>query len=383
MTHTFNIDHNTIRLIVSSNGKKFKKSTGLSIDLALWNQKAKSLRAKCKDEKVYKKLNHIHIRMLEAEDKDMAPMDAINYGLTGKVSVSTSELKRRMRPTFWEYFDDWGRRESSSKRQRALAVRKIAGLMGRNDDWEDIDSAYWLRLMRKLEDMGYSVNYRWNIGTRLKVAMHEGFKMKYHSNTDFQEFRCKKEKTESIALTPDEIELIWNYKPRTELYRKCRDLFLIGYYTGSRFSDYSRLTKDNINNGMVEFYQQKTDDKVVIPASPRLIALLKRNRGIAPKVEPVVFNRYIKTIAKEAGICGVVQLSKAKRKPDGSATYRWEMVSSHTARRSLITNLYLSGVSAKDCMSISGHKSLSSFQTYLCISLEDSIVRLKDNPVFK
>ena len=104
--------------------------------------------------------------MLEAEDKDMTPMDAINYGLTGKVSVSTSELKRRMRPTFWEYFDDWGRRESSSKRQRALAVRKIAGLMGRNDDWEDIDSAYWLRLMRKLEDMGYSVNYRWNIGTR-------------------------------------------------------------------------------------------------------------------------------------------------------------------------------------------------------------------------
>lgn len=383
MTHTFNTDHNTIRLIVSADGKKFKKSTGLSIEPALWNQKAKSLRAKCKDEKVFKELNLIHIRMQEAEDKNMSAEDAINYALTGKAQVSAQEKKRKMRPTFWEYFDQWGKRESSSKRQRGLAVRVIARLMGKKDDWEDIDSAYWFRLQKKMEDEGFSVNYRWNIGARLKVAMHEGFKMKYHANTDFQEFRSKKVQTEAIALSPDEIEQLWNYKTKNEMYSKCRDLFLIGYYTGARFSDYSRLTKNNIRNGMVEFYQQKTDEKVVIPASPRLIELLERNGGIAPQVVQVVFNRDIKKVAKDAGIGGVVQLSKAKRKDDGSETYRWEMVSSHTARRSLITNLYKSGVSAKDCMSISGHKSLSSFERYLKISQEQSINKLKDNPLFK
>lgn len=383
MTHTFNTDHNTIRLIVSSDGKKFKKSTGLSIEPALWNQKAKSLRAKCKDEKVYKELNLIHIRMQEAEDKDMSPADAITFALTGKKTENKAEKIKKTRPTFWEYFELWGKRESSSKRQRGLAVRTVARLMGKKDDWEDIDSAYWFRLQKKMEDEGFSVNYRWNIGARLKVAMHEGFKMKYHNNTDFQEFRSKKEQTEAIALTPDEIELLWNYVPKSDMYAKCRDLFLIGYYTGARFSDYSRLTKDNINNGMVEFYQQKTDDKVVIPASPRLIQLLDRNGGIAPQVVHVVFNRNIKNVAKDAGIDGVVQLSKAKRKADGSATHRWEMVSSHTARRSLITNLYKSGVSAKDCMAISGHKSLSSFERYLKISHEQSINTLKDNPLFK
>ena len=159
--------------------------------------------------------------------------------------------------------------------------------------------------------------------------------------------------------------------------------FLIGYYTGSRFSDYSRLTRDNIKDGMVEFFQQKTDDKVVIPASPRLVEILERNGGIAPQVNQVVFNRYIKIIAKEAGITGVVQLSKAKRKEDGSATYRWELVSSHTARRSLLTNLYQSGVSAKDCMTISGHKSLSSFERYLKVSQEQSVDKLKKNAIFQ
>lgn len=382
MTHTFNLDHNSIRLIVSAGGKKFKKATGLSIEPALWNQKAKSLRAKCKDEKVYKALNIIHIRMLEAGDRNMTPEEAIDYALFSHSGVS-SKREKKIRPTFWEYFEEWGKRESSSKRQRALTVRKVAMLMGKKEDWEDIDSAYWYRLNQKMEKAGYSVNYRWNIGARLKVAMHEGFQLKYHKNTDFQEFRAKKEQTEAIALTTEEIELLWNYEPRTEMYRQCRDLFLIGYYTGARFSDYSRLSRDNISNGMVEFYQQKTDDKVVIPASPRLVELLERNGGIAPQVNHVVFNRNIKQVAKEAGICGVVQLSKNKRKADGTATYRWEMVSSHTARRSLITNLYQSGVSAKDCMSISGHKSLSSFERYLKISQEQSINKLKSNAIFQ
>ena len=381
MTHTFNLDHSSIRLIVSVGGKKFKKATGLSIEPALWNQKAKSLRAKCRDEKVYKALNLIHIRMQEAEDKNMAPADAIEYALTAN-PVSAKPVNKT-RPSFWEYFELWGKRPSSSMRQRKLAVRKVAELMGKKEDWEDIDSAYFFKLKRKLEDSGYSVNYVWNICSRLKVVLHEGFKLKYHSSMDFHEFRAKKEQGEAIALTTEEIEMLWNYQPKTEMYRQCRDLFLIGYYTGSRFSDYSRLTRDNISNGMVEFYQQKTDDKVVIPASPRLVELLERNGGVAPQVGHVVFNRNIKLVAKEAGINGVVQLSKNKRKADGSATYRWEMVSSHTARRSLITNLYQSGVSAKDCMAISGHKTLSSFEAYLKISQEQSINKLKGNAIFQ
>ncbi len=379
MTHTFNLDHGTIRIIVSADGKKYKKSTGLSIDPALWNQKAKSLRAKCKDAKVYDALRKIDIRAQEAEGKDMKPQEVIDYALAGE--VKKKELAKR--PTFWEYAEEWGNRPSSSQRQRKLAMRVIARLMGKREDWEDIDTAYFLKLQKKMEKEGFSVNYRWNISARLKVVMHEGFQMKYHRNTDFQEFRAKKEQTEAIALTPDEIELLWNYEPRTEMYRQCRDLFLIGYYTGSRFSDYSRLTKDNLHDGMIEFFQEKTDDKVVIPASPRLVELLERNGGIAPQVNHVVFNRYIKNVAKEAGIDGVVQLSKNKRKADGSATYRWEMVSSHTARRSLITNLYKSGVSAKDCMAISGHKSLSSFERYLKISQEQSINKLKENVIFQ
>ena len=51
---------------------------------------------------------------------------------------------------------------------------------------------------------------------------------------------------------------------------------------------------------------------------------------------------------------------------------KYELVSSHTARRSYITNLYMEGrLSTEQIRSISGHSSEDSFKRYLCHNLED------------
>lgn len=380
MQHTFTLHKNSIRISATHAGKQYRRATGLTIDPTLWDSSAKLLRAKCKDRRVLPSLLTIHSRLTEKEataktEEDV--LDAIDYAL-GNEPTSRGAV-----PTFWEYFDEWGKRPSSSQRQRALATRVVARFMGRKENWNDIDSSYWFRLQRKMEDAGLSVNYRWNIGSRLKVVMHEGYKLKYHTNQDFREFQSKKEQTEAIALSPEEIELLWKYEPKNELYGKVRDLALIGYYSAARFSDYSRLSIDNIRDGKLEFVQQKTEDRVLIPASPRLVELLNRNGGEAPKVHQVIFNRYIKTVAKDSGIDGVVELSKSRQKPDGKPTYRWEMVQSHTFRRSALTALYLSGVPVRDCMFVSGHKSISAFERYLRIGKEQAADRLADADFFK
>ena len=381
MQHTFILHKNSVRISATNNGKQYRRATGLVTDPALWDSKAKSIKARCKDRRIIRDLLTIHSRLTEKEVSartEADVLDALEYAVTG----SQTKVSRGV-PTFWEYFEDWGNRPSSSQRQRALAVRVIARLMGRKDNWDGIDSAYWFRLQRKMEDEGYSVNYRWNIGARLKVAMHEGYKLKYHDNQDFREFQSRKEQTEAIALTPAEIEMLWGYQPRNELYGKVRDLALIGYYSAARFSDYSRLTSDNIRDGKLEFVQKKTNDKVIIPASPRLVFLLERNGGAAPAVNQVVFNRYIKRIAKDSGIDGIVELPKSRRKKDGSPTYRWEMVQSHSFRRSALTALYLSGVPVRDCMFVSGHKSIGAFERYLRISKEQAVARLADSEFFQ
>lgn len=382
MQHTFNLHKNSIRISATHDGKQYRRATGLTTRPTLWDAKAKKLRARCKDYRVLDDLLEIHARLTEKEVSVRTEEDvlaALDYALTGKETAKESKSG----PTFWEYFDEWGRRPSSSQRQRALAVRVVAKLMGRKEDWDDIDSAYWFRLQRKMEEAGFSVNYRWNIGARLKVAMHEGFKLKYHSNQDFREFSSKKEQAETIALGPEEIEMLWEYVPTSEMLGKVRDLALIGYYSAARFSDYSRLSTENVHDGKLEFVQKKTGDKVILPVAPRLVVLLERNGGKAPAVNQVVFNRYVKRVAREAGIDGVVSLPPSRRKVDGSPTYRWEMVQSHTFRRSALTALYLSGVPVKDCMFASGHKSISAFERYLRISKEQAADRLAGAELFR
>lgn len=377
MQHSFHLHKHSIRVAVSHKGKQYKRVTGLTTDPANWDAGAKSLRARCKDRAVILDLMTIHSRLTEREITARTEEDvlaALDYALGVK--------ERKQKPTppplpsFWEYFDSWGNRPSSSQRQRALAVRVVARLMGRKENWDEIDSAYWFKLQRKMEDEGYSQNYRWNIGTRLKCVMHEGYKLKYHRNEEFKEFRVKKEQTEAIALTPAEIELLWACKPQGELMRKVRDLALIGYYSAARFSDYSRLSLDNIRDGRLEFVQQKTGDKVLIPAAPRLVELLERNGGYAPDVNQIVFNRYVKQLAKDAGITGFVEIR-------GEIIPRWKAVQSHTFRRSAVTALYLSGVPIRDCMFVSGHKDIKAFQLYLKIGKEDAAERLAKAAFFK
>ena len=168
MQHTFTIDKRTIRVSGTHNGRQYRKATGLVIaDPGLWDARAKSLRAKCKDRRVIADLLGIHARLTEKESTARSEADAlaaIDYALAGARRY-TPIAPPSGAPTFWEYFDEWGSRPSSSQRQRTLAVRVVARLMGRRENWDQIDSAYWLRLMQKMEDAGVPVEYYMYAGT--------------------------------------------------------------------------------------------------------------------------------------------------------------------------------------------------------------------------
>ena len=51
---------------------------------------------------------------------------------------------------------------------------------------------------------------------------------------------------------------------------------------------------------------------------------------------------------------------------------RWQLISTHTARRSGITNMYLSGkYTVPQMMSVSGHKDQRTFQEYVKLSMDE------------
>jgi integrase len=256
--------------------------------------------------------------------------------------------------------------------------------MGRADNWDAIDTGYYFRLIQRINDAGYSVNYQGSIVSRLKSVMSEGFKLKYHGNSDFHQFTRRSEQPDTIYLTKNELEKLWNLDLNDRMERRVRDLFLLGCYTAMRFSDYSRLSFDNIRDGFIHMTQKKTSSSVVLPASPRVMAILKRNGGAAPKIQQAVFNREIKVVCCKAGMNEAIEVTKSKGAGHISEFKpKYTQVSSHTARRTGCTLMYQSGVPASQVMLISGHKSESAFYRYIRTGKEENAKALADNPFFK
>lgn len=389
MTHTFNLNGRAIRLIISHEGRKYKKATGLTIDPALWNQKARSLRAKCKDAKVYERLRLIDLRMAEKEATgEVPPEEAIIYAIYGEDAAESPEIGREKEKgtgvSFYEYFDEWANRETPQKRQRRNTLKLIRECMGDSWDWADIDTAFFFRLVQKLKAREYSVNYIGSIAKKLKTVMSEGYKLKYHANTDYRQFSAPMEEASTVYLTREEVDRLWNLGLSDDTERKCRDLFLLGCYTAMRFSDYFRLTLDNIRDGMIYFTQKKTAGRVVVPASPRVLAILKRNGGEAPKVGQEVLNRTIKVVCFKARIFDKVEVTKSKGgRHETRLVEKYTQVSCHTARRTAATLLYQSGVPASAVMQLTGHKTETDFYKYIRTTREENARMLADNPFFK
>ena len=177
-----------------------------------------------------------------------------------------------------------------------------------------------------------------------------------------------REVSDSIYLTETEIDALLNIKKfPTKGYEIVLDLFIIGCKTGLRYSDFSRLRLEDINNGFIDINTQKTDSNIIVPTHSIVKKILLKYPGGLPKCPTnQVFNRYIKELGKQVPELNrefekkFTKANKTQRK-----TYkRWMLITSHTARRSFVTNEILKGTPASTVMAISGHTTEKVFSTY-------------------
>jgi len=207
--------------------------------------------------------------------------------------------------------------------------------------------------------------------------MNEAQKRGYHKNDAYTRFQKPKEDIDAVYLTNEEIDMLYNL-PLTGIQASCRDLFLIGCYTALRYSDSSTLTLWDISAGYIVKRTQKTQAAVTIPIHPRVREILHKYQG-APKVNISTLNQQIKPICLAAGIRDKVAITTNR-----ITEYRekWELVSSHTARRSGATNMFLAGIPILSIMKITGHKSEKVFLNYIRITNLENAKLIQDNSFF-
>jgi integrase len=188
------------------------------------------------------------------------------------------------------------------------------------------------------------------------------------------------EESESIYLNETELEKIYNLDlSENERLDRVRDLFLIGCWTGLRFSDWNKVTPENIKDGFLELKQQKTGGAVVIPLHSVVTQIIKKHNGELPElISSQKTNDYLKEVAQKAGIKETVHKSITRGGIKVSKAYKkYELVTTHTGRRSFSTNLYRAGLDTLTIMQITGHKTEQAFLKYIKVTPREHAEKLR------
>lgn len=371
-----------VRVIVTHKGKTYRQAVGISVDAKKWSQSRQKSGNTTKDDA----LKFIRIGLEYALNDfcgENEIKEALSHVYEGKWHEKGRIEHKTGIPTLKEYMEEWANRDSGAARQKLLTFRTI--FRYGNPDWEDINEKWVEEFSRYFNSKKYSRNYFGTTISRLKAVLHEGRKLGYHKSDFWREIHRETTETTEIALTTEECEkIIALDEELTEGERRARDLFALGYKTGARYSDISRLTSENIKGDRIVFVQQKTSQEVRLPVSPLVLEVFGRNGGKAPQLCSQYYNRLLKSVARKAGLDDLVEVVKSKGAGHSHELLpKWKLVSSHTARRSCVTALHLSGMAARDVMLISGHHSYSAFEKYIRVTNEESLKRLAENEFFK
>lgn len=259
-------------------------------------------------------------------------------------------------------------------------------------DFENIDMEFYNDFVEWCENQNLSRNYIGKLIQTLKVFLNNATQEKVNQNLDFKNprFKVTREETENVYLNLDELNKIFrldlSQHPKLD---QARDLFLIGAYTGLRVSDFNNLNKENIfkKNGMkfLRVKTKKTKKEVVIPLRPEVRAIFKKNGNKPPKRMPDQHINYnIKEVCQNAGIDEVIYTKQTKggevvRKKN----FKFDLVKTHTARRSFCTNAYLNEMNPIDIMQISGHTSEKTFLTYIKADALQKAIKISSHAFFQ
>lgn len=248
----------------------------------------------------------------------------------------------------------------------------------------DIDQRFYDEFCRWMdEEKNYKANMKGTQIKNLKAAMNAAYREKLHNNTDYQLFKKPTEEVDNVYLTQKELDALYEY-PFTGYKAKARDIFLVGCYTAMRWSDYSRLEEKDITDDTIYFTHYKTGYRVSIPLHPIVKEILARYGGRVPAISSQRLNIYIKEVCRDAGITNpVTRVYMKGGKRIEEVKPKCDLVTSHTARRTAATNMYISGVPAYNIMLITGHTSEATFRKYIKFEKERNAEMMRDNPYFK
>lgn len=389
-----NKDNLNIDILVFYKSKRYKRSTGFSIPKEFWN---KSLQRCSENRDKFEKgiaVNKALKKQYEAADK------AINFFLSNLIIPSKEDFFGKMEEylhgvdkradTLLDYMKAYiTSREATRQHSTIKTYRSLVKVIEAYEihikttlNFTDLTGSFYIKLRDYIYSKGYSNNYFGRIIKFIRVVFNDAKKNGIHQLPELANYAIEDRTADTIYLTVDELKKI-NDLELTGTENLVRAKFLLGAYTGLRVSDFNNLDNVNISDRFITLTTQKTGKKIVAPINSIVRGILD-TVDITNRISDQKINIYIKEIARKAEINDPVIITKyiaGKRVEE--VHEKWELVRSHTARRSFATNSYKAGVPTLAIMKITGHTTEKSFLKYIKISEEENALQLMKHPFFQ
>ena len=304
---------------------------------------------RCKNPKVEKKVESI-ISLVE------------NYQAEMKIKINPKTNKKIAPTTIRNFNTTIMRLENFSKfKQKNYLIHEI-------DLAFHSDFVRYEREILKLSQNSISKDIK-QIKTVCKDARDKGFSI--NDQVLSSKFNAPTEPTLFVTLNKEDLSLIKNFKG-TEYLENARDWLLIGCWTGCRVGDLMKLTEENIklkSNGLkfIRYVQSKTNKQVDLPIHPDVESILESRGGFPKPISDQRFNEWIKIVCKKVNINSIVEGTRQNPNThlkEIGKFEKWELIRSHTCRRSFATNHY-NLMPNKMIMAVTGHATEKMLLNYI------------------
>lgn len=219
---------------------------------------------------------------------------------------------------------------------------------------------------------------------KITALLNKADRRGYAVDKTFSDCSIKDEDSDSVYLSMIEITRIYYYQGLKKKEEIVRDYFILGCLTGLRFSDYSRLGRQNFQGDLLIIRTKKTGVLVKIPIHPFVREIFTKYEWKLPKCHSIqAFNRQIKNICRKIGLDNDTTYNRTHGYDVISKTIpKFELISSHTARRSCATNMYKENVPVWIIMQITGHRTERAFFRYIRITQDEAVNSLKGHKFY-
>ena len=272
-----------------------------------------------------------------------------------KKNLKFSDLTESTLAEFVAYFRD-------VKRLRTPRKKK-----GERDDYDhdDIIGLKNSSIEKKLRFLRWFLNW----------ATENG----YNTNMAYKSFKPTLKTTQKkvIYLTKEEMARVRNLQlSGAQAYLDpIRDVFLFCCFSGLRHSDANNLRRSDIKSGHIEVTTVKTADSISIELNDVTKAILEKykdapfndNKAL-PNYTNQAMNRDVKELCRLAGINEEIRITTYKGNVRTDEIHpKWELVGTHTGRRTFIVNALSLGIPPSIVMKWTGHSDYSSMKPYIDI----------------